>query len=84
MKKNYPVYQFARKKGEEIQLSLLEFKDRLYIDLRLFFRPKDSDEMKPTKKGITVDVALLNELKKGVYKCEKEASQIRLKSDTIA
>ena len=68
---NEVIYRFPRKQDEEVYISLREYKDRQYIDLRIFFQPKDSDEMRPTKKGITIEIELLKELKKGILASEK-------------
>lgn len=66
------LYKFARNQDETVYFSLREYKERTYIDLRVFYRPKDNDEMRPTKKGITLPLTLLPELKRGVFACEKK------------
>lgn len=68
---NETVYQFARHEDESVCFSLREFKNRLYLDLRIFFQPKDSAELLPTKKGLTIVTDLIPELKKGIQMCEK-------------
>lgn len=40
---------------EELHIEPGEFKGRTYVDIRLFFLPHNSVEMKPTRKGITID-----------------------------
>lgn len=65
------LYQFSRSKDEKVCFTLREYKDRKYIDLRVFFRPKNESEMHPTKKGITIALDLFPELKKGISICEK-------------
>ena len=69
---NQILHQFSRNQDETVYFSLREYKDKKYIDLRVFFQPKDSDEMRPTKKGITLSLDLLSELKKGIAICEKK------------
>lgn len=66
------VYQIARGNDEAIFFTLREFKNRKYLDLRVFFQPKNEEDMKPTKKGLTVTLELLDEIKKGILACEKE------------
>jgi len=66
------LYQFTRNPDEKVCLTLREYKERKYLDLRVFFRPKDGTELKPTKKGITVAIELLPELKKALSLCEKK------------
>ena len=69
---NQILYQFPRNQDETVYLSLREYKDRKYIDLRIFYQPKDSDEMRPTKKGITLSLDLLGELKRRITAFEKK------------
>lgn len=60
------VYTFERSETEEIRLTLREYKGKQYIDIRIFFQPKDSAEMIPTKKGLTLTVPQIYELTKGL------------------
>ena len=69
---NQILYEFSRNQDETVYFSLREYKDRKYIDLRIFFQPKEEEEMRPTKKGITLALELFPELKKGVGACEKK------------
>ncbi len=68
------LHQFSRNQDETVYFTLKEYKDRKYIDLRIFYQPKDAEEMRPTKKGITLSIDLLPELKRGVFACEKKLS----------
>ena len=69
---NQILYQFSRNQDETVFFTLQEYKERKYLDLRVFYQPKDGDEMRPTKKGLTLPVDLLPELKRGVFACEKK------------
>ena len=77
-------YRFARKEDEEVQVSLRDFKDKLYIDLRIFYQPKDGGDMRPTRKGITLELDRLSELKKGISACEKRIEMMRTKPTEVA
>ena len=68
------LYQFNRGNDEVVQFRFSEYKQRKYIDLRVFFRLKNEDELRPTKKGITVALDHFSELKKGIMTCEKKLS----------
>ena len=68
------IYQFPRNKDEAICFRLHEYKERKYIDLRIFFKSKDGSETFPTKKGITLGLEHLSELKKGITLCEEKLS----------
>ncbi len=73
---NLLVHSFQKNESEEIRFSLREYKNRHYLDLRLFFQPEDKREMVPSKKGITVAVEFLPELKRGLLKFEEEIRQV--------
>ena len=66
------LYQFQRKENELVCLRLKEYKRRKYIDLRIFYKPEDDDQMRPTKKGITLAIELLPQLKKGIIVSEQK------------
>ena len=60
-----PLYTFAKNSRERVQASLTTFKSRPYIDVRVYFQA-DDDSWRPTKKGITIDADLLDELEAAV------------------
>lgn len=78
---NQILYEFTRNQDETVRLTLREYKERKYIDLRVFYQPEDSNEMRPTKKGITLALELLPEVKKGIAACEKKL--VAMKSSGI-
>ena len=69
--KDQTLYRIPLKRGEEVHIRRREYKDKQYIDLRLFFTPKDSDQLVPTKKGLTLDLGLIEELRRGITTSEK-------------
>ena len=69
---NQLVYQFSRNQNESVCISIREYKQRKYIDLRVFYRPEGSDELRPTRKGITIGLQHFTELKKGMSAFERE------------
>jgi len=73
---NQVVHRFPRRQDEEVYVTLREFKNRHYLDVRIFFQPKDGGEMRATRKGLTLEVELLPELKKGILALEKKASTL--------
>ena len=77
---NQVVHRFTRRQDESVYLTLREFKNRYYVDVRIFFQPKDGTDMRATRKGITLEVELLPELKKGILALEKKA----LSLETVA
>ncbi len=69
---NQVLYQFMRNQDETVYISLRDYKNKKYLDLRVFFQPKDSEDLRPTRKGLTLGVEHLAELKKGISICEKQ------------
>ncbi len=67
------VHSFKKSDTEEIRVSLREYKNKAYVDVRLFFQA--GEEFKPTKKGITLGVEHLFELRAGVEKAQEVALQ---------
>src|SRR6185436_8653608 len=55
--------------GEEVRVSLGEFKGKQYIDLRVYFE-NDDGEWKPTKKGVALSVNLFHKLKDALKEAE--------------
>lgn len=52
---------------EIIRIAESTYKDKKYVDLRIFFRKSTDDpDWKPTKKGLTIPLELLDEFKKAV------------------
>ena len=78
MQEDQIVYRFQKNPEEEIRLSLREYKERLYLDLRLWFQPSSGGELRPTKKGLTFSTDLLPELKKGLERAGRLASEMAL------
>jgi len=72
MEETLIVHSFRKNESEEVRISLRGYKDRTYLDLRLFYEDGDSGEYRPTRKGLTLDVAFLTELKRGIEKAEQK------------
>lgn len=67
------VYSFKRNENEEVRVSIGEYKDKTYVDCRIFFETKTGD-WSPTKKGITIASDLVPELIKGLEKASEAVS----------
>ena len=80
MEEGRPIYRFQKNPEEEIRFSLREYKERYYLDLRLWFQPSTGGEYHPTKKGLTLSVEYLAELKKGLERAEKLSREMALQS----
>ena len=77
---NQVIYQFTRNQDETVYISLRNYKNKKYLDFRVYFQPKDSEDMHPTKKGLTLGVEYLAELKKGISICERKLQTLKTES----
>ena len=59
---------FPTKKGEEIQLCISEYKGRKYLDMRIWFLSKQTNSLRPTKKGINFSADKLQDLQSALWK----------------
>ncbi len=58
----------ARGATEQLQIALSEFKDKKYLDLRIFYTTDSGATWLPTKKGVTVSPDNLELLKEAIDK----------------
>ncbi len=58
------VSSFKKSETEEVRLTRRDYKEKSYLDLRLFFRAKGMEEFRPTRKGLTLPIELAPELEK--------------------
>ena len=66
MEKDRVIYTIHKGPKEEVRLTLRQYKERSYLDIRLWFQPPDGGEYHPTKKGITLGVEFVPELKRSL------------------
>jgi len=59
------IAEFTKNSVEKIKVHLQRWKNQTYVDLRVYFVDDEMAEQ-PTKKGITLNVELLSELKRAV------------------
>lgn len=64
------AYEFPRGRNEVIRATIANFGGSKRADLRVYFLNKDG-EWTPTKKGVSVTLDQLKELKKAVAKLEE-------------
>jgi len=57
----------SRNPDEEIRMTLRCYKEREYMDIRVWYRPKESKEFYPTKRGICLGLDHLNEIERGFH-----------------
>ena len=69
------VKVIQKNKFQEIRFELKEFKGHNIIDIRIWNNVPDSEEKRPTQKGVTMNIELMPELKEAVAMLEKELSK---------
>ena len=65
------IYTFQKNKFQEIRVGIREFKGNDLIDIRTWTLTQGTDDMVPTAKGVSINVHLLDELKKSLEKAEQ-------------
>lgn len=71
------ITQFEKNATEVVRVSLTEFRGHKLIDFRVYYSD-DEGQYKPTKKGISISVALYNDFKKGLLTLEKKLLELNL------
>lgn len=66
------VCEVSKNSCETIRFQISEFKGKEYGDIRVYYRDSVTDELKPTKKGLTISPALWPEFVKGIKKLGEE------------
>lgn len=57
------IGKIGKNSREEVQIKKVEKKGKKYIDIRVFWSDGESEEFKPSQKGVTIPYDSLNELK---------------------
>lgn len=61
-----------RNATEELQISINEYKNKKYVDLRIFYTNDEGDTWNPTKKGVTIPPDKIEEVKEALTKAQEE------------
>ena len=64
------IAEFQKNALETVRVSLREYKGHRLIDFRVYYRD-DNDELRPTRKGVSLSVGLFDELKAATEKLEE-------------
>lgn len=67
-------YWIEKNKTQKIKISLNEFKENKFLDLRIFYYNDDEEIYKPTKKGISISIDKIDDLIDKIEKLKKEIS----------
>lgn len=74
MEESQVIHVFPKNPDEEVRFSIRTYKERRYLDVRLWFRPSAGGDYRPTKKGITVGVEHVQEFHRGIEQALQAAS----------
>ncbi len=69
---------FKKNKFQEVRVGIREYKGNDLIDIRTWTMTQGSEEMVPTAKGVSINVSLLDDLKKALVDVENELRENRL------
>lgn len=64
------IGKLGKNSREEIQIKVVEKKDKKYIDIRTFWYDSNADDYKPSQKGVAIPYESLDELKKYIDSIE--------------
>ena len=51
------------KGADEIRVAINEYKGARYCDIRLWFKPKDGGDHRPTREGVTFGLKLIKQMR---------------------
>ena len=72
------IATFKKNKFQEIRVGVREFKGNDLVDIRTWTMTQGSDDMVPTAKGVSINVALFGDLKKALAQVEEVLTESRL------
>lgn len=64
------IASFKKNKFQEVRVGIREFKGNDLIDIRIWTMTQGTNEMVPTAKGVSINVHLLEDLKKALGEVE--------------
>ena len=69
---NRVIHSFKRNETEEVRILIGAYKDKTYLDVRVYFRMEKGSEWAPTKKGITIPSTLVSDFAEGLRLAKAE------------
>jgi len=78
------IHSFPRNVNEDVRFTLRKFKGKHYADLRIWFREENGETYHPTKKGVSVSLEFLPEIRRGVEKLLKATEKTRMREEVGA
>ena len=59
-------HAFMKSNDQEVRFAAGEYRDKMYLDIRIYFKNEETEEWHPTKKGITLPIEMLPDFRKGL------------------
>ena len=72
------IATFKKNKFQEIRVGVREFKGNDLVDIRTWTMTQGSDDMVPTAKGVSINVAIFKDLKGALAKVEEVLVENRM------
>jgi len=72
------IAEFEKNSREELKVTLNEFKGRQYVDVRVYYRGKEGDEFKPSRKGVMIRPGHLDPLIEALSEARRELDEAGL------
>jgi len=72
------IVTFSKNKFQEIRIGIREFKGNDLIDIRTWTMTQGAEEMVPTAKGVSINIHLLEDLKKAIAKVEETLKENKM------
>ncbi len=72
------ITTFKKNKFQEIRVGIREYKGNDLIDIRTWTMTQGSDEMVATAKGISININLIEDLKKAIGDVERVLKENRM------
>lgn len=64
------IGKLSKNNREEIQIKKVEKKGKVYVDIRTFWHDGESDEFRPSQKGVTIPFESFEEFKDFINKID--------------
>ena len=72
------ITTFKKNKFQEIRVGIREFKGNDLVDIRTWTMTQGSEDMVPTAKGVSINVALFKDLKAALAQVEDVLTENRM------
>lgn len=72
MKEEKVIHEISKNPSESVRVVLGEYHGKDIINVRVYFQPEGEERWIPTKKGVTLSVESIPELREAIEKAEKE------------